>query len=185
MKKLSAFIITSTLLATPPGTSVAAICTIIESAIGCDTCAVTERKIRCVDITYCDCISCADGTTPIQKTIQPSPGESYTYGLCRGGTVIPVTCPTDCPEEDWTIQLGTNYQTRCVKITPARCEYRCNPGYYGSGTTCDRCPPSGAIFGTTAGPGATQIIECYLPTGTEFNDSTGSGAFSNDCYYQD
>ncbi len=71
----------------------------------------------------------------------------------------------------------------------------CDTGYYGMATYsyterngdsfsgCNRCPSSGGVYGTTAGPGAMFITECYLPAGTSFSDDIGSGTYSDDCYY--
>ncbi|MBQ8367704.1 MAG: hypothetical protein IJX43_01425 [Alphaproteobacteria bacterium] len=72
---------------------------------------------------------------------------------------------------------------------------QCDTGYYGSAlysyterygdnfSGCYRCPSSGGVYGTTAGPGAISITECYLPAGTSFSDDIGSGTYSDDCYY--
>jgi len=61
--------------------------------------------------------------------------------------------------------------------------FSCAKGYYKDGTVCARCPSSGGIYGTTASTGATSITSCYLPSGTTFSDSTGSGTYTSDCYY--
>lgn len=69
----------------------------------------------------------------------------------------------------------------CGVATP-----QCDVGYYQSSTrpfACEPCPSSGGIYGTTAAVGATSITECYLPAGREFSDATGSGIYTDDCYY--
>lgn len=70
---------------------------------------------------------------------------------------------------------------------------KCEKGYYGSpmynlftGTctgTCERCPSSGGVYGTTASSGATSITECFIPSGSLFSDDTGAGIYDGDCYY--
>lgn len=54
----------------------------------------------------------------------------------------------------------------------------CKANYYKSGAACQPCPNSGK---STAG--STSITSCYLPSGTTFSDSTGSGTYSDKCYY--
>ena len=47
-------------------------------------------------------------------------------------------------------------------------------------TTCVDCPDGG----TTWSPGGgTAITDCYLPAGTAFTDTAGSGTYTSDCYY--
>ncbi len=62
--------------------------------------------------------------------------------------------------------------------------YRCAAGYYGSstnGTTgCTACPNGG----TSVAGSNTSITSCYLPTGTKFSDTSGSGEYTENCYYK-
>lgn len=98
--------------------------------------------------------------------------------------IEPPTCPYKCPDTLWTNVSGQNYQIRCKKTgLKASCEYQCKQGYYGSGQSCTRCPSSGGVYGTTALAGATAITKCYLPSGTAFSDTTGSGTYTDKCYY--
>ncbi len=103
------------------------------------------------------------------------------------------TCGSDCVSSAWVSPLG-GYQVRtaktCVNGTcESAAEFRCNTGWYGTPTTvgngCTQCPSttSGDIKGTTAGPGAKLQTECFLPAGTAFSDSTGSGKYSAPCYW--
>ena len=55
----------------------------------------------------------------------------------------------------------------------------CKPGYYLSGTLCVVCPDGGM----SADKNKNGIGECYLPTGSSFSDSTGSGTYTSNCYY--
>lgn len=115
-------------------------------------------------------------------------------GCSSGGIIVdpidpidPITptCPDECPNSLWTSVSGQNYQVRCkTTAIKASCEYQCKKGYYGSGQSCTRCPSSGGVYGTTAVAGAIAITACYLPSGTAFSDTTGSGTYTDDCYYQ-
>lgn len=180
MKKLSVFIIISAL-----STTVHALqCSVQQPYAGtCGSCSATKRKITCPGATYCDCSSCSLGLM-VSKTITISATESYTYNDCGGLTPLPL-CPDECPNTNWTNVSGQNYQVRCNdsnSISPT-CEYRCKIGYYGTGTSCTVCPPYGGVYGTTTAPGTTARTGCYLPTGTAFSDTTGSGTYTGNCYY--
>lgn len=50
--------------------------------------------------------------------------------------------------------------------------------YYGSTGGANSCPVPG-----TSVAGATAITNCYIPKGASFSDSTGSGIYTDDCYY--
>lgn len=116
-----------------------------------------------------------------------SSSETCADAGCSLSVIDPITptCPDECPNTLWTSVSGQNYQVRCkTTAIKASCEYQCKKGYYGSGQSCTRCPSSGGVYGTTAVAGATAITACYLPSGTAFNDTTGSGTYTDDCYYQ-
>ncbi|MDE6250058.1 MAG: hypothetical protein K2M34_00275 [Alphaproteobacteria bacterium] len=52
--------------------------------------------------------------------------------------------------------------------------------FYGSTGGMFSCPGTGS----TSKAGKSAITDCYLPSGTSFSDSTGSGVYTADCYYQ-
>lgn len=155
----------------------------------CPDCTAVTQIITCLDATYCDCSACKNNGTPTSKTIQTGALTYTTISECPkslsgGGEIIGGTCPDECPTTTWTDVSGQKYQTRCDGyIFNPSCEYQCNKGYWGSGTSCAQCPSSGGVYGTTADAGATAITECYIPAGTVFSDSTGSGTYTEDCYY--
>lgn len=65
-------------------------------------------------------------------------------------------------------------------------EYGCQPGYYYSGGTgssyaCDKCPSPGTSWGNEE---TGDITSCYIPSGTAFSDTTGSGTYKGACYYK-
>ncbi len=102
------------------------------------------------------------------------------------------TC--NCPKDvDWTA-YSTGYE-KSIEYTcdngtcAAKTQYRCAVGYWGSTTNgtsgCTRCPSSGGVYGTTKYGGSTKQTSCYLPAGTAFSDSTGSGIYDTDCYWKD
>lgn len=79
----------------------------------------------------------------------------------------------------------TSKPSAATYTTNNSCNWECNAMYYKSNNTCVMCPPSsdGDIYmnqqlqgtrpGTTSGPGATSVSECYLPAGTYY-DETGT-----------
>ena len=93
---------------------------------------------------------------------------------------------------------GMTYSCSCSEKSGTNVELNslaCDVGYYGNPSYsyserygdyfsgCYRCPSSNGVYGTTATVGGTSVAECYLPSGNTFSDETGSGTYSNNCYY--
>ncbi len=130
---------------------------------------------------------------------------SWCYGDATtptGYVYVPAiigTAPTTTFSRQVSQKCGTStYSCVCGAIGSTLAingRLMCATGYYGTPlysyterygdnfSGCYRCPSSGGVYGTTAGPGATDITECYLPAGTSFSDDIGSGTYSDDCYY--
>lgn len=118
----------------------------------------------------------------------------HTEGLASMITHVcekSTTCGSDCVSTAWTSPLG-GYQVHTKKVCDngtckSSTEFRCDAGWYGSpstvGSGCTKCPTSNGIAGVTAGPGFTAITNCFLPAGTAFSDTTGSGVYSSPCYW--
>ena len=124
---------------------------------------------------------------------------------CTGDLDPNLGCPAGCPNTVWdaiggAAILKNMYQSRCVDapagIIGKNCEWRCADGYYGTakGTSdsnptattmsgCTVCPTSGGLKGTSVAGDNATITKCYIPSGTSFSDSTGSGTYSNNCYW--
>lgn len=97
----------------------------------------------------------------------------------------------DCGESTYSCNCGVYGVNNLI----ATGTLVCDTGYYGTPTYtyterygdyfagCYRCPSSGGVYGTTAGPGATSVTECFIPSGNTFSDDSGSGEYSGDCYY--
>ncbi len=153
----------------------------------CPDCTSVNRLIVCSKDSYCDCNTCKNGN-PTPTEVKISALEIFTYNACPHGIIVgPIggLCPDECPSSDWSDVSGQNYQVRCNDdnlLNPV-CEYQCKIGYYGTGKSCTECPASGGVHGTTSGAGATAITECFLPAGTAFSDGTGSGTYTDNCYY--
>ncbi len=62
----------------------------------------------------------------------------------------------------------------------------CSRGYYNGSenSSCTRCPRQDGVYGTTVSTGSMAVTDCYLPAGTAFSDTTGSGTYAEDCYYK-
>ena len=62
-------------------------------------------------------------------------------------------------------------------------EYYCEKNYWGTPTNgssgCTACPGGGL----TESVAAESITECYLPANTNYEDSTGTYIFTDDCFY--
>lgn len=152
-------------------------------------------------------IKCFECRSIINSTVEnPVYGECQTYSAtccepCNVGFVgpsDPIVCdPTTCNSETITDMGGG-----CDKVESSGCvnnactfdiTARCQKGYYGTAklskletrcSGCTACPSSGGVAGTTSGPGATAITECYIPAGTKSSDSTGSFEYTGNCYYK-
>lgn len=100
----------------------------------------------------------------------------------------------------WSASGTAGYQKRTKKtcnMDSCSCEtstvYRCAQGYYGSSTNgtsgCTRCPRADTTdlfspFGTTDSAGQIAVYSCYIPAGTVFEDTTGSGIYPEQCDYK-
>lgn len=153
------------------------------------------------------CDTCNNGYTRTQQTTTvPECVGSITYYDCvyngggsGGGDDCDGTCD-NCTSTSWTAE-AEGYQKRttatcntatCVCIKKS--EYRCAAGYYGTPPElqhignlrgCTKCPSSGGIAGKSIAGFNTAITTCYIPAGTSFNDSTGSGTYTGNCYYSE
>ena len=136
--------------------------------------------------------ACPEGTCT-QTSDCGQKGYKCVNGCCVNNTQIESCTPSNCQPSAWS-SFSTGYETRTYRqcdLTLSNClssiEYRCAVGYYGNPTSgssgCSRCPSSGGTYGTTASAGSTSITSCYIPSGTSFSDSTGSGRYTGNCYY--
>lgn len=113
-------------------------------------------------------------------------------GVCTGAVVDPD--PLDPSEQCIPPKVMDDVSGVCVcpqmkgelAIEPAcgngtfnstTCECDCDAGYYQDGDTCKPCPPNG-----TSEANALAITECYA---NNFEDDTGSGNYTDECYYSE
>lgn len=165
---------------------------IIISAIGVGVTLIGNAYAIWVDPV--DCVTC---TNPLDAT------ECTTYNstCCAPCNIKPID-PIVCDESMCNGETVTDMGGGCDKVASSACvnnlcqtttTARCQKGYYGTATLnnlktscsgCTACPSSGGVSGTTSGPGATAITECYIPAGTKSGDSTGSFEYTGNCYYK-
>ncbi|MDE6477738.1 MAG: hypothetical protein K2L95_01400 [Alphaproteobacteria bacterium] len=90
----------------------------------------------------------------------------------------------------WVTIIGKNYMgycgmtadydaCDCVRDTKNCTKYRCAGGTYGTNQSCTSCPSGG-----TSADNSTAITSCYIPSGTAFSDTSGTGTYTQNCYYQ-
>ncbi|MBQ3039318.1 MAG: hypothetical protein IJD41_02030 [Alphaproteobacteria bacterium] len=97
----------------------------------------------------------------------------------------------ECFDGSTTVKMCSEYTFSCVTIDIGPMEsfdgysdtFACIQGYYKDKMSCNRCPSSGGVYGTTKSSGATSITECYIPSGTDFSDSSGTWEYDQNCYY--
>lgn len=139
-------------------------------------------------VPWYTCSTCKSGYTRKSTRAQMGGCGQTTYYYCESNCIGCASCSSDT---SWS-SAGTGYEKKvtrtcdCDTCVVTATAYRCAAGYYGSSTNgtsgCTRCPSSGGVYGTCAA-GSTAITSCYLPSGTSFSDSTGSGTYTGNCYY--
>lgn len=171
---------------------------IIISAIGAGVTLIGNAYAASVDPSKC--LECREDTS--QTAGNPVYSECRTYSAiccepCNVGG-DPIVCdPTTCNSETITDMGGGCDKVASTGCVNNACTFditaRCQKGYYGTAklnnlktscSGCTACPSSGGVAGTTSGPGATAITECYIPAGTKSSDSTGSFEYTGNCYYK-
>lgn len=107
-----------------------------------------------------------------------------TSAIQRCGKVTScLTCNSGYKKQTTYVNPDPTNTDCSVSFTTCIPNQECEKGYYLLNGSCERCPSSGGVYGTTAGTGATNITECYIPAGTTLSDTTGEFTFSTDCYY--
>lgn len=133
-----------------------------------------------------NCAHCSGG-----KQLTDVPISEIVPG-CRNMTTTVKQCCTACDtctsDDDFTA-VNTGYERKAVRSCDctfgcrAIYSYRCAAGYYGAslnGTSgCTACPNGG----TSVAGSNTSITSCYLPAGTKFSDTSGSGEYTENCHY--
>lgn len=143
-------------------------------------------------IRFQNCTSCPTGTE--RRQIEISSISTY----CKSTTDISVyqccvPCGTCSDDSDFSATGTDGYERRalrsctCGGCTVTSYKYRCAAGYYGSssnGTSgCTRCPRyDNGLYGTSEA-GSKFITNCYIPAGTSFSDTTGTGTYTAKCSY--
>lgn len=151
-------------------------------------------NVHAIYVDPVDCITCT-------STMDPTVCNNYGPTCCEPCKFKPID-PIVCDESLCNGETATDMGGGCDKLESRACvnnlcktttTARCQKGYYGTATLnnlktscsgCTACPSSGGVAGTTSGPGATAITECYIPAGTKSSDSTGSFEYTGNCYYK-
>lgn len=159
---------------------------------------------RYTDILYTDdcshyvilekCLECVSGyyiqVTGSVNSRYFTGGFDYTSCLPNESNCTASNCKSDTDWKPGNAGYLKKENRNCVggKCTVVSGSYMCAAGYYGTstnGTTgCTRCPSSGGVYGLSDVDSA-DISYCYIPRGTKFSDSTGSGEYAADCYWDE
>lgn len=63
----------------------------------------------------------------------------------------------------------------------------CDKDHYKTASACPSCPTltfgNLGTHGKTSASGATSVTQCYIESGIDFNDGTGTFSFVSSCYY--
>ncbi|MDR0741773.1 MAG: hypothetical protein LBF28_03295 [Rickettsiales bacterium] len=148
----------------------------------------TQNGYKCVaDITStsnCLGYSCISSTTAYGNC---SPWFSSSFSMCTQSTFVgPIT--------------GASDEVKNV-CTTSTAPTSCQAGYYLSGASCAACARNkfksdtgtGACTScatatennaaATASTGSAAITECYIPSGIEQTDTTGTFSYEENCFY--
>lgn len=146
------------------------------------------------------CTSCNGGAPSIPTGYTGNVGIVGVQTSCSpDGQTYSCYCGADTSSSAYTLKCASGYYgtasysynyghnfSGCTKCPAnATCAggngstFVCARGYYKNGNICSQCPSSG----TTTGVGATLITQCYLPSGTTFSESVGSGTYTANCFY--
>ena len=117
------------------------------------------------------------------------PGKNCTEYICtESSTTTTYLFCESCPDgylmstQTKTV-CGTSYTFQsCIKslVVPTLCLI----GQYNDNGTCKQCPSDAyGNAGTTLTSGNNSISDCYIPSGSSFSDSTGSGTYTANCAY--
>ena len=92
------------------------------------------------------------------------------------------------PVSDWTSGNPANLGITCTACpSHARCPggetttFICEQGYYKDGSQCTSCGTLNGMAATTAGEGATDKSDCYIPSTYTFTNATGTWHFTQNC----
>lgn len=139
----------------------------------------------CTSTLTCNCSTSSTGSTNKYGIVATTTQKQDVY--CVGQTAY-----SQCVAGTTTYKCASGYYGTATSLSAgctacpanATCAggngstFRCNANYYKSGAACQPCPNGGK-----SAAGATSITSCYLPSGTTFSDSTGSGTYTENCYY--
>ncbi|MDR2413227.1 MAG: hypothetical protein LBD50_03390 [Rickettsiales bacterium] len=148
--------------------------------------------------------TCPDSNNPTGAITCKCVDESYTYSCGQGyyGSATSdstgcIACPSNatCNGGNGSTFLcnGGYYKsgTGCIACpSNATCNggdsstFSCNGGYYKSGAACANCAANTGHPSATSLAGAAMINGCYLPAGTTGNDTSGSFAYTSNCFYK-
>ena len=147
----------------------------------------TGRSI--VEVRTCN--SCVSSEYIHRSMTYTSPycNDVITYQQCDWIDSTTTCGNTRCKSGSWWETNGawaTEKHEVCVSgscvVRDIRTE--CARGYYDNGSGgCARCSSRWSVYGTTFGYGSAMEQDCYIPNGTTFNDTTGRGTLTGNCYW--
>lgn len=143
--------------------------------------------------TYLCCDSC---WAPSQSKCITECSSCYTVDLCSS-----MKCDLTDGDKEWenmgygSFSINYRRKTSCTKKKiDGSCTsvytYECGCGRYGTFYYADECDTATGDASCKACPDGgktdaygTKISDCYLPTGTEMSDESGTYEFTSNCHY--
>lgn len=161
-------------------------------------CSMAQADSSCADI--CTTSVCPRGqsaklpagyTGSVTIGVQTQCNDTNSYSCkCGMSTASKLSCASGYYGTPQYVYYRGDAFSGCVKCpaNTATCSgttFTCARGYYKDGNKCTRCPSSDGVYGTTALSGATSITQCYIPSGSQMSDNTGTYTYTSNCYYSE
>ncbi len=118
-----------------------------------------------------NCCVCDWGINPTPRYAANCTDTSFCNG-CTFGTITSKIVNGVCTPECTTGGTGP-----IIPIDPIE---SCKQNQYKIAKRCVDCPNGGTTHNLGGG---SDITDCYIPSGTQFSDSTGTGIYTGNCNY--
>ena len=136
------------------------------------------------------CGNCKNNKKSVLKRITLSCGYYDIYACDDCPTNNCTNCASDISPSDYSEGYVRTQYRQCLNCscTITSNYYSCAKGYYGiAGTTasgCTRCPSLDSASATTPSYGSSATTSCYIPSGIDITDNSGTYTFTTNCYYK-
>lgn len=148
-------------------------CYSVSNYVCCDSCSASSQS-KCIT----ECLSCYRVDLCSSMKCDLTDGDKEWENMGYGSFSINYRRKTSCTKK--------NIDGSCTSVYT----YECGCGRYGTFYYADECDTATGDASCKACPDGgktdaygTKISDCYLPTGTEISDESGTYEFTSNCHY--